>query len=606
MRYRNAIAFAEARSRTRVLVCFVLAVHVGLLVWINWRHGPAAPETEHISAGISHWHLRRFDLFRVNPPLVRMASAAPICMASPVVDWRRYDTNPLRRPWPAVAQDFAVANQRKTLFFVRIARLACIPFSLLGAIIAYRWGSLLYGRSSGFVALLLWCFSPYFLGHGSLVTPDAHAASIGLAAGFAFWCWLRHPKWTNALMAGAMLGVAELTKFTLVIFYPLWATMWILYRFSDRKTVSHREQFQQGVMLLAVFALGILVINLGYCFEGTFQRLDAFDFQSQSLGGVQSSSSNTESNNRFRGTWLGSLSVPFPRNYLQGIDTQRLDCERGLWSYLRGEWIRGDWWYYYVYALALKVPIGTWACGLLAALATVFSKYYSARWRDEMVVILPSVAMLVFVSSQTGFSVHSRYVLPAIPFLFVWSSKIGRAFPLHKTVVGCAVVMCIVGTVGSSLWTYPHSLSYFNELVGGPRNGHKHLLDSNMDWGQDYLQLVTWIDGRPEAWPVYVSCLGNLPRSMTGPSCTSTADAVSTDDYGVPRPSVLHPPSEPQCGWYALSVSHLHDRTGKFDYFGRLTPTTTVGYSIHIYRLTWDDINRVRQETTSSMSEEAR
>ena len=28
-------------------------------------------------------------------------------------------------------------------------------------------------------------------------------------------------------------------------------------------------------------------------------------------------------------------------------------------------------------------------------------------------------------------------------------------------------------------------MSYFNELVGGPRNGRYYLINSNIDWGQD-------------------------------------------------------------------------------------------------------------------------
>ncbi len=49
--------------------------------------------------------------------------------------------------------------------------------------------------------------------------------------------------------------------------------------------------------------------------------------------------------------------------------------------------------------------------------------------------------------------------------------------------------------VGASLSIYPHYLSYFNELAGGPTNGHKVLLDSNLDWGQDLKALKQWLDG---------------------------------------------------------------------------------------------------------------
>ena len=39
--------------------------------------------------------------------------------------------------------------------------------------------------------------------------------------------------------------------------------------------------------------------------------------------------------------------------------------------------------------------------------------FYSASWRDEMIVLSPFFTILIFVSSQTGFSVHSRYIIPA-------------------------------------------------------------------------------------------------------------------------------------------------------------------------------------------------
>jgi hypothetical protein len=60
----------------------------------------------------------------------------------------------------------------------------------------------------------------------------------------------------------------------------------------------------------------------------------------------------------------------------------------------------------------------------------------------------------------------------------------------------------LLWSIASSLGVYPHSLSYFNELVGGPANGHAHLLDSNIDWGQDLLLLKEWLDAHPEASPL--------------------------------------------------------------------------------------------------------
>ena len=88
---------------------------------------------------------------------------------------------------------------------------------------------------------------------------------------------------------------------------------------------------------------------------------------------------------------------------------------------------------------------------------------------DELVLLLPIVAILVLVSSQTGFTIHSRYVLPILPFLYVWCSKVACSIKMEHKAVAIAGALALCWSVGSSLWYYPHSLSYFNELVGGPK-----------------------------------------------------------------------------------------------------------------------------------------
>jgi len=58
---------------------------------------------------------------------------------------------------------------------------------------------------------------------------------------------------------------------------------------------------------------------------------------------------STGGGNRFKDLLPGSFPMPLPANYIQGIDTQRLDFERGLPSYLRGEWSEHGW-----YALSVN------------------------------------------------------------------------------------------------------------------------------------------------------------------------------------------------------------------------------------------------------------
>ena len=63
--------------------------------------------------------------------------------------------------------------------------------------------------------------------------------------------------------------------------------------------------------------------------------------------------------------------------------------------------------------------------------------------------------------------------------------------------------------VCSSLGHFPHSLAYFNELAGGPRRGAEHLLNSNIDWGQDLLHLERWIKNRDQQETVYLAFESN-------------------------------------------------------------------------------------------------
>lgn len=62
----------------RLLLAVLLSSHIALLAWSAARHSATLNEPAHLVAGLSHWKFGRFDLYRVNPPLVRMVAAIPI------------------------------------------------------------------------------------------------------------------------------------------------------------------------------------------------------------------------------------------------------------------------------------------------------------------------------------------------------------------------------------------------------------------------------------------------------------------------------------------------------------------------------------------------
>jgi hypothetical protein len=77
----------------------------------------------------------------------------------------------------------------------------------------------------------------------------------------------------EAFFTGLILGLAELTKFTLLIFYPLFIVIWLIYRLPEIKTLSKNDLFQQFKQIIVIFCFSIVIINMGYLFEGTRKLL---------------------------------------------------------------------------------------------------------------------------------------------------------------------------------------------------------------------------------------------------------------------------------------------------------------------------------------------
>jgi hypothetical protein len=587
-----------------------------------------------LAAGVRHWQDGRFDLFRVNPPLVRMVAALPVLCLQPATDWSRSQDIVGRRPEFDVGEDFIRANGERSLWLFKLARWACIPLSILGGYICFRWARELYGFSSGIVATILWCFSPSIVAHAQLISGDAGATALGAVAGYLFWRWLCRPTWFNTALAGLALGLAELSKTTWVVLFPLWPSFWLVWNLTKRPLVSWHRWGREASRLTVILVLAICVINLGYGGEGAFHRLGDIRFVSRALAGtVDYRDGAFQGANRFSESCWASVRVPLPLSYVQGIDIQKRDFEARRYSYLAGQWAGGGWWYYYLYALAIKEPMGSWCLVALAFAVTVLRRRYSASWRDEMVVLAPFFVVLTFVSSQTGFSVHSRYVIPALPFLFVWISKVGRVFETHpftrkRLAVAMLVALALTWSVGSSLAVYPHSLSYFNELAAvlptpadeafpkamgmsdenrsilstiinaGPRNGPRHLLDSNIDWGQDLFYLKDWLDEHPQVKLAGLACWGSYPAMLAGIPDTPMPLIGPHELAAEGGPATQQVAAElgPKPGWYALSVNYIYSRDHQYRYFLHFEPVATAGYSIYIYHITIDKANRVRRE----------
>lgn len=552
----------RAATLSSRLVVLILLVHTGMIAWGALRHSPTVDEPAYLASGISHWTFGRFDLYRVSPPLVRMVAALPIGVAGAEYDWSRYRGGPGVRAEHRVGHSFLLVNGERSFSLITLGRWACIPFSLLGAWICYRWAGEIFGRGPALAALLMWCFSPNILAHAQLLTPDIGATSMSLTACYAFWRWSMAPAWRRAIISGGTLGLAVLAKTNAVALFPALVLGISVHAISAKQLRTKKTAAQ----VIVAFLISVYLVNLGYGFERSFRRLGDYEFFSRTLG-------SNEAKNRFRGTILEHTPVPLPAAFVEGIDLQRRDFENShgtMKTYFRGQWYDHGWWWFYLYVIGVKVPIGIWILVLIGVIDIVLCRAHEVECICYLVT--PGVALLALACSQTGFGHGVRYVLPAFPFAFILASAAmcGIAGNWQRRF---ALTM-LIWTLASSLWVFPHTYSYLNEFAGGPRNGHYHLLDGNVDWGQDVFYTRDWIERHPEKRPVYTACWGLLPLEELKIDFTEP-DAGT----GSSVPS----------GWYLISVNHLHGDTRlghpELARFLAYEPAQLVTYTVYAYHV---------------------
>lgn len=580
----SSIAKWFSRRRFWCAVGAVVTVHVGLLAWSAFVHSPTWDEPMHLAGGLRHLQFGRFDIDRGNPPLVASLAAVPVLLAEPVTDWTHAEN-------PYIAgTDFATANGARIIWLTSLGRLACIPFCVLGALICYRWAAELYGGGAGLTALALWCFCPFILGHAPLVTADVAAASVGIAACYAFRAWLQRRTATMALAAGACLGAAEVTKYVWVILFALWPAIWWVWN----RLSATREERAPLRQLVLIFFVAIYGVNVAYLFVGSFSAGNSYPILTSTAdrlvaatgrGGAMEAVAN----------WTLATPVPLPADYVNGAGEVTDLMQYSHECYLRGVWQRGGWWYYYLYGLGMKLPVGTLT--LLPFAAAIGLNHWRRResLRQSIVLLTFPVAVLLFVSALSGCHHHVRYAMPALPFLFVYASRAAvvcsRARPIRTSLFRA----CLVLSLASTMAVYPHEISYFNEVAGGTRHGDEHLVDSNFDWGQDLLYLKRWYDAHPEARPLHLAYFGPVNPRAIGLDFTAVPKSRPAPAGGKEFVTAALEP-----GWYAISASWAHGYVWRlpsseggfemldwrcFEYFLKMRPTARAGYSIFIYHV---------------------
>lgn len=540
------------RAVNAIGLALLVGTHLFLVGDRIGKKTPTLDEIAHLPAGISYLEKRTFRMYPHNPPLARVLAALPTRVDPPAV----YYDGAFQKQNPPSHWDFAYtfeeinsgsdAARRRYLDSFARGRWVIALWSASTILVIHAWGSRWFGRGAGGIAAILYAFSPTIIAHATFITTDIAATASGLVAAFTFSLWLERNTWPRALLAGVCLGLAQLTKFSALQLYPLLA-IWALFDVAIADPGGWKQILpwrlmtrRGGRQALAIGLVSVVIINAGYLFEGMGKPLGEFRFVSASLTRPRGSGdppaaycSNRTYNevldsrvNRFAGSWLASLPAPVPAAYLTGFDEQKFEAESKYQMYLRGEWAapadsddlhgkgrRRGWVYYYLYALGIKTPISTllvWAMGLIGI--AWFRDIPARRWFPlAMLGFAPLASMSLFTDINLGV----RYVLPALPFLDLIGGSAFRAGRPRFWNGASAIVS--LGALLAVARCHPHELGFFNRLIGDPANARWHLVDSNLDWGEDLRGLSRWLEAHPD-WKreVKLAYLGTISPEFEG------------------------------------------------------------------------------------------
>jgi len=283
--------------------------------------------------------------------------------------------------------------------------------------------------------------------------------------------------------------------------------------------------------------------------------------------------------------WLREHRV-FPEAYIYSAAFSA-QTARGRNSFLNGHIsIHGHRWFF-PYTFLAKTPLPLF--GLLAVSGS--AAFFARRQSDSpapkksppapnephpaMSFLYRTSPLWVFfgvywaASLQSHLNIGHRHVMPTYPVLFVLCGASACYLRARSNALRLVVPVLVLLFAACSVYIYPHYLTYFNSIAGGPDKGYRHLVDSSLDWGQDLPGLRKYLDARRAegfAGDVYVSYFGSgstLALSHFGVEARTLRLKLSDDATG----QYAYTP-----GLYAISATNLHQI---YSTVGRNTPLHT-------------------------------
>jgi len=300
------------------------------------------------------------------------------------------------------------------------------------------------------LAVFLFSFTPPVLAHAGLATTDMACAAMLGAVFLAGCALLERPSLRQAVVFGVLGGLAVLTKFSVLPYFPACAALALVWYWATARPGGQeilRAAKSMAPLLGLSAAIAALLVWAGYRFS-----------------------------------WAHGVPAP---EFWAGIREVANHNSHGHWSYLLGQVNQTGYWVFFPIAIAVKTPLGILLLALAGTWVALRSPAAGKKWLP-----VAFVAGIMAVAMPSNINIGIRHVLPVyLGIALLGAVAVERAWGATRPAkwIQVTTAALLLWVAASSLLSHPDYLAYFNEAAGS--QPEKILAESDLDWGQDVTRL---------------------------------------------------------------------------------------------------------------------
>ena len=525
-------------------------------------------EPTHLTAGASYLATGDYRLNPEHPLLAKVWAALPLRFVPHTPFTRELNGWPYGGTSQVVIDWLETKNDGNRILRAPRAMMVILFVALAAAIgwTAYR----LFGAAAGLLATALAAFEPMLLAHGHYITTDVPVTLCVSLSLLSFAAFLRRPSAARFLATAVSLSAAALVKYSWVLVVPslVLMTAAALLRHSAAKSGGRFPWWRLAAMPFLVAAA--IWAAYGFRFDpfrpgdppaesswraqiptgspapfSPLNREAAWDHVLHDKGG------NPRTGFSVTAIGLARRMQLLPETYLYGFSfaTRHAESRR---AYLHGRFSDTGWRWYFPIAYAVKTPLPMLL--LLLAGAAALAMRRTQITGDPVLALGVLAFALVYGATAllTNLNIGLRHMIPVYPALILVASASVGWMASRAGRIG--VLLLAAWMSGEAAVSFPYYLGYFNEAAGGWRGGHLWLVDSNLDWDQDFLRIRDYERAHPNERTVLLA-LGDSPLPP----------GLRAEMFIPRRPGQVWPPPL-SAGTYLISATWL---AGTFQLFSR-------------------------------------